>query len=166
MLVCVFDCTKLLKDHFILADQIQLSEIFASYFNGLNPFAGNLCMQLAWRIIRQWWGCLTYSLPNLLLYTCYFLGYQCNYLEDHPYPFPKEQLCSFVRTVCHPKALGNLKNLSMVIFLLHSMPYLWIICWEIFIAPKASAEGACIFSKLGYYGACMMGYYGAYQWLL
>ena len=27
------------------------------------------------------------------------------------------------------------------------------------IAPKASAEGACIFSKLGYYGACMMGYY-------
>ena len=29
----------------------------------------------------------------------------------------------------------------------------------IFIAPKASAEGACIFSKLGYYGACMMGYY-------
>ena len=36
----------------------------------------------------------------------------------------------------------------------------------IVIAPKASAEGACIFSKLGYYGACMMGYYGAYQWLL
>ena len=44
---CVFDCTKLLKDHFILADQIQLSEIFASYFSGLDPFAGNLCMQLA-----------------------------------------------------------------------------------------------------------------------
>ena len=35
------------------------------------------------------------------------------------------------------------------------------------IAPKASAEGACIFSKLvtmervmGYYGTCMMGYCG------
>ena len=37
----------------------------------------------------------------------------------------------------------------------------------LFIAPKASAEGACIFSKLvtmervmGYYGTCMMGYDG------
>ena len=33
------------------------------------------------------------------------------------------------------------------------------LCNKILIAPKASAEGACIFSKLGYYGACMMGYY-------
>ena len=90
-------------------------------------------MQLAWRIICQRWGCLTFSLPNLSLCTCYFLGYLCNYLEDHPYPFPKEQLCSFVRTVCQPKALGNLKNLSMIIVLLHSMPHLWIICRETFI---------------------------------
>ena len=28
-----------------------------------------------------------------------------------------------------------------------------------FIAPKASAEGACIFMEVGYYGACMMGYH-------
>ena len=28
-----------------------------------------------------------------------------------------------------------------------------------FIAPKASAEGACILKEVGYYGACMMGYY-------
>ena len=27
------------------------------------------------------------------------------------------------------------------------------------IAPKASAEGACILKEVGYYGACMMGYY-------
>ena len=26
-----------------------------------------------------------------------------------------------------------------------------------FIAPKASAEGACIFREVGYYGVCMMG---------
>ena len=30
-----------------------------------------------------------------------------------------------------------------------------------FIAPKASAEGACIWKEVGYYGACMMGYCGA-----
>ena len=29
----------------------------------------------------------------------------------------------------------------------------------IFIAPKASAEGACIFIEFGYSGACMIGYY-------
>ena len=27
------------------------------------------------------------------------------------------------------------------------------------IAPKASAEGACIWREVGYYGACVMGYY-------
>ena len=34
---------------------------------------------------------------------------------------------------------------------------------DVFIAPKASAEGACILKgrEVGYYGACIMGYYGA-----
>ena len=31
------------------------------------------------------------------------------------------------------------------------------------IAPKASAEGACIWKEVGYYGACMMGYCGAWR---
>ena len=30
-----------------------------------------------------------------------------------------------------------------------------------FIAPKASAEGTCIWKEVGYYGACMIGYCGA-----
>ena len=30
---------------------------------------------------------------------------------------------------------------------------------DIFIAPKASAEGACIWTEIGYCGACMLGYY-------
>ena len=33
-----------------------------------------------------------------------------------------------------------------------------------FVAPKASAEGACIFIEFGYYRACMMGYCGI--WVL
>ena len=28
----------------------------------------------------------------------------------------------------------------------------------LFIAPKASAEGACFFMEVGYYVACMMGF--------
>ena len=46
-------------------------------------------------------------------------------------------------------------------------PVIIILHPRYFIAPKASAEGACIFSKLvtmervmGYYGTCMMGYDG------
>ena len=30
--------------------------------------------------------------------------------------------------------------------------------WRTFIAPKASAEGACILSKMGYYSSFMIGY--------
>ena len=33
------------------------------------------------------------------------------------------------------------------------------VLYKMFIAPKASVEGACIFREVGYYGACMMGYY-------
>ena len=32
----------------------------------------------------------------------------------------------------------------------------------LFIAPQASAEGACILEEVGFYGACMMSNYGAY----
>ena len=39
-------------------------------------------------------------------------------------------------------------------------------CDLVIIAPKASAEGACIFSKFGYCGACVMGYYGTCDGLL
>ena len=31
-----------------------------------------------------------------------------------------------------------------------------------FIAPEASAEGACIFMKVGYYGSFVIGYYGSF----
>ena len=30
-----------------------------------------------------------------------------------------------------------------------------------FIAPEASAEGACIFREVGYYGSFVFGYYGS-----
>ena len=32
---------------------------------------------------------------------------------------------------------------------------------SIVIAPEASAEGACIFSRFGYYGSFVIGYYGS-----
>ena len=31
-----------------------------------------------------------------------------------------------------------------------------------FIAPEASAEGACIFREVGYYGSFVIGYYGSF----
>ena len=31
-----------------------------------------------------------------------------------------------------------------------------------FIAPEASAEGACIFREVGYYGSFVFGYYGSF----
>ena len=31
-----------------------------------------------------------------------------------------------------------------------------------FIAPEASAEGACIFTEVGYYGSFVMGYYRSF----
>ena len=64
----------------------KLQGILTSHFSGLDPFAGDLCVQLGWRIICQWRSRLTYSLPHLLLCTCYFLGYSCDY---YPTPFQK-----------------------------------------------------------------------------
>ena len=37
--------------------------------------------------------------------------------------------------------------------------YIWIFVVS-FFAPKASAEGACIWTEVGYYGAWRMGYFG------
>ena len=46
-------------------------------------------------------------------------------LEISSYPFPEEQLCSCLRTVCHPQALRNLKNLSTVVFFSNFLPHLF-----------------------------------------
>ena len=37
----------------------------------------------------------------------------------------------------------------------------WICGQFFFIAPEASAEGACIFTEVGYYGSFVIGYYGS-----
>ena len=46
-------------------------------------------------------------------------------LEILSYPFPEEQFCSCLRTVCHPQALRNLKNLSTVVFFSNFLPHLF-----------------------------------------
>ena len=47
-------------------------------------------------------------------------------LERLSYPFPEEQFCSCLRTVCHPQALRNLKNLSTVVFFSNFLPHLFL----------------------------------------
>jgi len=89
----------------------KLQGILASHFSELDPFAGNLCVQFSWRFVRQRRGCLAYSFPH---------------------PFPEEQFCSCLRTVRHPQAFRNLKNLSTVVFFFNFLPHLLITCWEIF----------------------------------
>ena len=42
------------------------------------------------------------------------------------YPLPKQQLFSFIRSTCHPWTFRDLKNLPMIVFLLHSTPHLLI----------------------------------------
>ena len=44
-------------------------------------------------------------------------------------------------------------------FLLRSFIFLQQVLAYCIIAPKASAEGACILIEVGYYGARVMGYY-------
>ena len=43
----------------------------------------------------------------------------------------------------------------------------WDVCQDFLnlIAPKASAEGACIWTEVGYCRACMLGYYDCAWWV-
>ena len=109
----------------------KLQGILASHFSELDPFAGNLCVQFSWRFVRQRRGCLAYSFPHLSHINLFLSGIFMK-LRRWSYPFPEEQFCSCLRTVRHPQAFRNLKNLSTVVFFFNFLPHLLITCWEIF----------------------------------
>ena len=114
------------------------------YFSGSDPFVGYLCITFhrtgsfcrqSLRAARSEDHLPVAESPHVLSPTPFVVHMLLSgiFVWLLPYPFPEEQLCSCVCTVRHPQALGNLKDLTMVIFFLNSMPHLWIICQDIFI---------------------------------